>query len=250
MFRISVMFSLSVSSHTRGVESASVFTWALLCVEQLIVKVQMTDGSTKTLMVDERQTVRDVLDNLFEKTHCDGNVDWCVSETNPELQTGETDRHARTETRPVYLSCGDLVLTCRSIRVTLHLDLTLCFYLWNLCRSIRACHHVGKRSTLISGIVYEQICLPSAVLLFFNELHRSLWSVVCVARVTSSYKRRLFVLLGEESDHTDRPKSDSHASEDIYILNHDQMSKSLKISEWQVFCVFFFLMVSEEVAKP
>ncbi|GAA6107499.1 amyloid beta A4 precursor protein-binding family B member 1-interacting protein, partial [Tachysurus ichikawai] len=53
----------------------------------LIVKVQMTDGSTKTLMVDERQTVRDVLDNLFEKTHCNGNVDWCVCETNPELQT-------------------------------------------------------------------------------------------------------------------------------------------------------------------
>ncbi|XP_053350299.1 amyloid beta A4 precursor protein-binding family B member 1-interacting protein [Clarias gariepinus] len=56
-------------------------------VKKLIVKVQMTDGSSKTLMVDERQTVRDVLDNLFEKTHCDGNVDWCVSETNPELQT-------------------------------------------------------------------------------------------------------------------------------------------------------------------
>ncbi|KAK2854491.1 hypothetical protein Q7C36_006360 [Tachysurus vachellii] len=56
-------------------------------VKKLIVKVQMTDGSTKTLMVDERQTVRDVLDNLFEKTHCDGNVDWCVCETNPELQT-------------------------------------------------------------------------------------------------------------------------------------------------------------------
>ncbi|KAI5106599.1 amyloid beta A4 precursor protein-binding family B member 1-interacting protein [Silurus meridionalis] len=56
-------------------------------VKKLIVKVQMTDGSAKTLMVDERQTVRDVLDNLFEKTHCDGNVDWCVCETNPELQT-------------------------------------------------------------------------------------------------------------------------------------------------------------------
>ncbi|XP_058249385.1 amyloid beta A4 precursor protein-binding family B member 1-interacting protein [Hemibagrus wyckioides] len=56
-------------------------------VKKLIVKVQMTDGSSKTLMVDERQTVRDVLDNLFEKTHCDGNVDWCVCETNPELQT-------------------------------------------------------------------------------------------------------------------------------------------------------------------
>lgn len=76
--------------------SSVVSELCVVCVEQLIVKVQMTDGSSKTLMVDERQTVRDVLDNLFEKTHCDGNVDWCVSETNPELQTGETySRHTQ-----------------------------------------------------------------------------------------------------------------------------------------------------------
>ncbi|CAB1317886.1 unnamed protein product [Coregonus sp. 'balchen'] len=40
-------------------------------VKKLVIKVMMSDGSSKTLMVDERQTVRDVLDNLFEKTHCD-----------------------------------------------------------------------------------------------------------------------------------------------------------------------------------
>ncbi|KAK1795064.1 hypothetical protein P4O66_009913 [Electrophorus voltai] len=56
-------------------------------VKKLIVKVEMTDGSSKTLMVDERQTVRDVIDSLFEKTHCTGSVDWCLCETNPELQT-------------------------------------------------------------------------------------------------------------------------------------------------------------------
>ncbi|KAG5850436.1 hypothetical protein ANANG_G00082420 [Anguilla anguilla] len=55
-------------------------------VKKLVVKVHMNDGSSKTLMVDERQTVRDVLDNLFEKTHCDGGVDWSLYETNPELQ--------------------------------------------------------------------------------------------------------------------------------------------------------------------
>lgn len=49
----------------------------------------MNDGSSKTLMVDERQTVREVLDNLFEKTHCDCNVDWSLCETNHELQLGE-----------------------------------------------------------------------------------------------------------------------------------------------------------------
>uniref|UniRef100_A0A8C2ASG8 Amyloid beta A4 precursor protein-binding family B member 1-interacting protein n=1 Tax=Cyprinus carpio TaxID=7962 RepID=A0A8C2ASG8_CYPCA len=56
-------------------------------VKKLVVKVEIMDGSSKTLMVDERQTVRDVIDNLFEKTHCDCNVDWSVCETNPDLQT-------------------------------------------------------------------------------------------------------------------------------------------------------------------
>ncbi|XP_012510309.1 PREDICTED: amyloid beta A4 precursor protein-binding family B member 1-interacting protein [Propithecus coquereli] len=52
----------------------------------LVVKVHMDDNSTKSLMVDERQLARDVLDNLFEKTHCDCNVDWCLYEIYPELQ--------------------------------------------------------------------------------------------------------------------------------------------------------------------
>uniref|UniRef100_A0A8D0C619 Amyloid beta A4 precursor protein-binding family B member 1-interacting protein n=1 Tax=Salvator merianae TaxID=96440 RepID=A0A8D0C619_SALMN len=55
-------------------------------VKKLIVKVHMNDNSTKSLMVDERQVTRDILDNLFEKTHCDCNVDWCLYEVNPELQ--------------------------------------------------------------------------------------------------------------------------------------------------------------------
>ncbi|XP_041041012.1 amyloid beta A4 precursor protein-binding family B member 1-interacting protein [Carcharodon carcharias] len=55
-------------------------------VKKLVVKVLMNDSSSKTLMVDERQTVREILDNLFEKSHCDCNVDWCLYEKNPELQ--------------------------------------------------------------------------------------------------------------------------------------------------------------------
>lgn len=50
----------------------------------------LNDGSSKTLMVDERQSVRDVLDNLFEKTHCDCGVDWSLCETNAELHLGES----------------------------------------------------------------------------------------------------------------------------------------------------------------
>lgn len=65
----------------------------------------LNDGSSKTLMVDERQSVRDVLDNLFEKTHCDCNVDWSLRETNAELQLGESRQNRplgtgmRTENR-------------------------------------------------------------------------------------------------------------------------------------------------------
>ncbi|XP_038587244.1 amyloid beta A4 precursor protein-binding family B member 1-interacting protein [Micropterus salmoides] len=59
-------------------------------VKKLVVKVMLNDGSSKTLMVDERQTVREVLDNMFEKTHCDGNVDWSLCETNPDLQLERT----------------------------------------------------------------------------------------------------------------------------------------------------------------
>ncbi|XP_034365585.1 amyloid beta A4 precursor protein-binding family B member 1-interacting protein [Arvicanthis niloticus] len=55
-------------------------------VKKLVVKVHMDDSSSKSLMVDERQLARDVLDNLFEKTHCDCNVDWCLYEIYPELQ--------------------------------------------------------------------------------------------------------------------------------------------------------------------
>ncbi|XP_038134839.1 amyloid beta A4 precursor protein-binding family B member 1-interacting protein-like [Cyprinodon tularosa] len=56
-------------------------------VRKLIIKVLMDDNSSRTLMVDERQTVRDVLDKLFEKTHCENSIDWSLCETNPELQT-------------------------------------------------------------------------------------------------------------------------------------------------------------------
>ncbi|XP_027697305.1 amyloid beta A4 precursor protein-binding family B member 1-interacting protein [Vombatus ursinus] len=55
-------------------------------VKKLVVKVHMNDNSTKSLMVDERQLARDVLDNLFEKTHFDYNLDWCLYEIYPELQ--------------------------------------------------------------------------------------------------------------------------------------------------------------------
>ncbi|XP_048866219.1 amyloid beta A4 precursor protein-binding family B member 1-interacting protein-like [Brienomyrus brachyistius] len=55
-------------------------------IRKLVIKVVMNDGSSKALMVDEKQAVRDVLDSLFEKTHCQASVDWTLYETNPILQ--------------------------------------------------------------------------------------------------------------------------------------------------------------------
>lgn len=64
----------------------------------------MNDNSTKSLMVDERQSARDVLDNLFEKTHCDCNVDWCLYEIYPELQIGKShSQHSTVFQKPVSL---------------------------------------------------------------------------------------------------------------------------------------------------
>ncbi|XP_071591065.1 amyloid beta A4 precursor protein-binding family B member 1-interacting protein [Heliangelus exortis] len=55
-------------------------------IKKLVVKVHMYDNSTKSLMVDERQVTRDVINNLCEKTHCNCSVDWCLYEMYPELQ--------------------------------------------------------------------------------------------------------------------------------------------------------------------
>uniref|UniRef100_A0A3B4B6D5 Amyloid beta A4 precursor protein-binding family B member 1-interacting protein n=1 Tax=Periophthalmus magnuspinnatus TaxID=409849 RepID=A0A3B4B6D5_9GOBI len=53
----------------------------------MIIKVWMSDGSTKTLMVEGAQTVRDVLYKLFDKTYCDCGTEWSLCEINQELHT-------------------------------------------------------------------------------------------------------------------------------------------------------------------
>ncbi|KAK7945061.1 hypothetical protein WMY93_000789 [Mugilogobius chulae] len=54
-------------------------------LQTMIIKVWMADGSSKTLMVERAQTVRDVLDKLFEKTYCDCAIEWSLCEINQEL---------------------------------------------------------------------------------------------------------------------------------------------------------------------
>ncbi|KAM9342561.1 ras-associated and pleckstrin homology domains-containing protein 1a [Pholidichthys leucotaenia] len=55
-------------------------------VKKLVIRVHLSDESSKTMMVDERQTVRQVLDSLLEKSHCGYSPDWSLVETITELQ--------------------------------------------------------------------------------------------------------------------------------------------------------------------
>jgi len=43
------------------------------------------------MMVDERQTVRQVLDSLLDKSHCGYSPDWSLVETINELQMGKRE---------------------------------------------------------------------------------------------------------------------------------------------------------------
>lgn len=55
----------------------------------------MSDESSKTMMVDERQTVRQVLDSLLDKSHCGYSPDWSLVETITELQMGKSGEKLR-----------------------------------------------------------------------------------------------------------------------------------------------------------
>uniref|UniRef100_UPI00358E5637 amyloid beta A4 precursor protein-binding family B member 1-interacting protein-like n=1 Tax=Myxine glutinosa TaxID=7769 RepID=UPI00358E5637 len=54
-------------------------------IRKLVIRVGLTDESFKNLMVEEQQSVRDVLDSLHEKTHTEIGPDWCLLEINPAL---------------------------------------------------------------------------------------------------------------------------------------------------------------------
>lgn len=59
---------------------------------QLVIRVHLSDESSKTVMVDERQTVRQVLDSLLDKSHCGYSLDWSLVEIITELQTGKSQK--------------------------------------------------------------------------------------------------------------------------------------------------------------
>ncbi|XP_016405288.1 ras-associated and pleckstrin homology domains-containing protein 1-like [Sinocyclocheilus rhinocerous] len=68
-------------------------------VKKLVIRVHLSDESSKTVMVDERQTVRQVLDSLLDKSHCGYSLDWSLVEIITELQTdkGPADSMSRDQ---------------------------------------------------------------------------------------------------------------------------------------------------------
>uniref|UniRef100_A0A4W5KEG9 Ras association (RalGDS/AF-6) and pleckstrin homology domains 1 n=1 Tax=Hucho hucho TaxID=62062 RepID=A0A4W5KEG9_9TELE len=76
-------------------------------VKKLVIRVHMSDESSKTMMVDERQTVRQVLDSLLDKSHCGYSLDWSLVETINELQMDFYDWFDSVRTEPKTYVCGN-----------------------------------------------------------------------------------------------------------------------------------------------
>ena len=74
---------------TFGMKLTNILLFSRNPLPQLVIRVHMSDESSKTMMVDERQTVRQVLDSLLDKSHCGYSPDWSLVETITELQMGK-----------------------------------------------------------------------------------------------------------------------------------------------------------------
>uniref|UniRef100_A0A3Q3R0J3 Ras association (RalGDS/AF-6) and pleckstrin homology domains 1b n=1 Tax=Monopterus albus TaxID=43700 RepID=A0A3Q3R0J3_MONAL len=96
-------------------------------VKKLVIRVHLSDESSKTMMVDERQTVRQVLDSLLEKSHCGYSPDWSLVETISELQMERIFEEAHT-----YMG-GQLVCVCMCVCVCvyIYIYIYICFYIAN-----------------------------------------------------------------------------------------------------------------------
>lgn len=81
-------FSIELNNEPTFTKHSPLLSSSLL-PPQLVIRVHMSDESSKTMMVDERQTVRQVLDSLLDKSHCGYSPDWSLVETITELQMGK-----------------------------------------------------------------------------------------------------------------------------------------------------------------
>ena len=66
--------------------------WSTLLWFQLFVRAYTDDGSSKSILVDEKMTVAQVVDILLAKNHFTPNLNWSVVESMPDLYMGECER--------------------------------------------------------------------------------------------------------------------------------------------------------------
>ncbi|XP_056594017.1 amyloid beta A4 precursor protein-binding family B member 1-interacting protein [Triplophysa dalaica] len=178
-------------------------------VKKLVVKVELIDGSSKTLMVDERQTVRDVIDQLFEKTHCDCNIDWCVCETNPDLQTerGFEDHENLVDPLSTWTRDSENKVLFKESKHKYEVFRNpQIFYLWKKDKkSIMDMKEKDKEQ-----LVEENFCGPSVIVpdlegvLFLKEDGKKSW------------KQRYFLLRASGLYYS--PKGKTKASQDLVCL--------------------------------
>ncbi|CAN9503075.1 unnamed protein product [Ophioblennius macclurei] len=146
----------------------------------MIIKVLMADGSAKILMVDERQTVRDVMDILFEKTHCDCSLDWSLCETNPELKIERSfeDHEYLVELLSVWSRRNENKI-CFMSRTQKYLMFTepQIFYLWKKKKSyLKGINQQAKEFLIKENFQGTTVLVPDLDgMLYLKEDGKKVW---------------------------------------------------------------------------
>ncbi|XP_071347375.1 amyloid beta A4 precursor protein-binding family B member 1-interacting protein-like [Trachinotus anak] len=180
-------------------------------VRKLIVKVMMSDGSSKTLMVDERQTVREVLDTLFEKTHCDCSFDWSLCETNPELliERGFEDHESLVELLSSWTrhSENKMYFVSRPQKYVMFTEPQL-FYMWKKKKSIlNGINEHAKQLLIKENFGGSSLIVPNLEgTLYLKEDGKKVW------------KPRYFVLRASGIYYV--PKGKTKSSSDLACFVH------------------------------
>ncbi|XP_035489443.1 amyloid beta A4 precursor protein-binding family B member 1-interacting protein isoform X2 [Scophthalmus maximus] len=179
-------------------------------VRKLIVKVAMADGGSRTLMVDERQTVREVLDKLFEKTHCDRSMDWSLCEANPELQIerGFEDHESLVELLSVWTRHNEnkIYFVSRPQKYVMFTEPQL-FYMWKKKTTLRGVTEHAKQLLLKEHFESSTLVVPDLEgMLFMKEDGKKVW------------KPRFFVLRASGIYYV--PKGKTKSSSDLARFVH------------------------------
>ncbi|KAM9720226.1 amyloid beta A4 precursor protein-binding family B member 1-interacting protein-like isoform 1-T1 [Menidia menidia] len=190
-------------------------------LRKLIIKVLMSDDSSKTLMVDERQTVRDVLDNLFEKTHCERGVDWSLCETNPELLTerGFEDHEHLVERLSAWTrnSQNKIYFVTRPQKYVMFTDPQL-FYMWKKKKSkLSGMNSKAKEALIKESFGGSTVMVPDLEgTLYLKEDGKKVWKArYFVLRASGIY----YVPKGKTKSSTDLARLVNFEKVNVYTAS-------------------------------